>query len=790
MLRQPEYHDFISIGVKTMATSRTSLRSGFLALTGGLLVLHGTAHAAPHISVADISVTESPGAVARFTVSIDEAPEPRKPLSVRIETRDGSARAGSDFESTQTTLTFRNGEGLTQSFSVPIVNDATPEETEAFSVALRRPRNGEIGDGTGVATILDDDATPNQPPECRIDTPARSVALRPGGSTSFSATVTDPDGDALNISWHFPGGTPGASAAEDPGNVRFDTPGTYTVTLDAGDGRGGSCVQQTRSVTVSEAPAVSINSTSAAGLDPAGIPPVPERPKILGGNYSVLAVNDLGMHCVDLDGRIANILPPFQVLLTQVVEKGVEPEVNPAGLELYYSAASNPNDPILSSPDPFNGIADDGTLYKLNFWDAALGSYDAFYPPIATPLATGPFPVTEDVGLPVPNAEDLYIGPDGIVDGTATGSSDGYLSAVQHAMPGEAGPLLANDPQPVLEYYENKPFFVNFPIGYVADEVNWFEAAGIPMAPFDDVGRQNPFPLVRVEARIDGVAVATSDTVLPVSSETSCSNCHSSPVDVPGARSTAPTQVLADAGLTVATSSDDPALGSVPPAVSIEYAADINILRLHDLKHGANYVDTANHPIPCAISPTQPDGNDSCLIFLPDQPRTRAGQARGLPELSLHAGARSRAGRPNGRAAGQSGQRTQPARAREQFARDAQPSRRFRGAVPADSATRSGSRDRRHHQPGRAHRGTGKQLLSVPPRKGHQVPARRDVQRRRALQRLSRQHAAGRRRLLRRRFLGQRWRLPAGARQLLRPVELTAPGTVGQRAGMRLLPYR
>ncbi len=29
----------------------------------------------------------------------------------------------------------------------------------------------------------------------------------------------------------------------------------------------------------------------------------------------------------------------------------------------------------------------------------------------------------------------------------------------------------------------------------------------------------------------------------------------------------------------------------MPPKVSLEYAADINVLRLHDLKHGANYVE-------------------------------------------------------------------------------------------------------------------------------------------------------------------------------------------------------
>jgi hypothetical protein len=207
---------------------------------------------------------------------------------------------------------------------------------------------------------------------------------------------------------------------------------------------------------------VSINSSSASGYYSQTYSPVPERPKVAGVNYSVFAVNDLGMHCVDLDGRIANILPPFQVMLGQIIQKGGAPVLNPAGVSLAYSAASNPLDPILDNVAAQNkGVAPDNTLYKSNFWDGIPhSSYDAFYPPVVTPLSTGPFPVIENVGLPVPNAELLYIGENGVV-----GDGDESLSAVQHAMPGVTQPMLANDPQPILEHYVNKPFFVGFPIG-------------------------------------------------------------------------------------------------------------------------------------------------------------------------------------------------------------------------------------------------------------------------------------------------------------------------------------
>ena len=102
--------------------------------------------------------------------------------------------------------------------------------------------------------------------------------------------------------------------------------------------------------------------------------------------YSVVAINDLGMHCGDLDTRVSSILPPFQVLLAQVIQKTpagstANPVLNPAGTAVRYSAASNPADPILAS-NTFAGRMGDGRTYKTNFWDFPIpaGTYDAFYP--------------------------------------------------------------------------------------------------------------------------------------------------------------------------------------------------------------------------------------------------------------------------------------------------------------------------------------------------------------------------------------------------------------------------
>jgi hypothetical protein len=379
--------------------------------------------------------------------------------------------------------------------------------------------------------------------------------------------------------------------------------------------------------------AQSINSTSQGSADPipgttpADVGPVRQQPRPRANNsmspaadtgttaYQVLAVNDLGMHCGDLDTRVASILPPFQLLLAQVIKKGREPDLlGPGQVDVFYSAASNPKDPILttSDPDPFPGRLPSGHVYKTNFWDV-VAAYDPFYPPGV--LCSGALPCSPDLGLPVPNVEHLYIGPDRLVK-----SGDEALTAVQHAMPGIARPYLGNDPQRCEEFYDDKPFFVSFPFGYVANDAEWFEGAGIPSAAFDDLGRENPYPLVRVQARSNTNSVlATIDTVLPISGEASCKNCHASTADVP-VSADAPnagiaTGALKAAQLPVASQVDDPAPpGSLPVSVSIEYAADVNVLRLHDLKHGAKYVDSEGASAACAIGAGSPDGNDNCLV--------------------------------------------------------------------------------------------------------------------------------------------------------------------------------
>jgi hypothetical protein len=324
-------------------------------------------------------------------------------------------------------------------------------------------------------------------------------------------------------------------------------------------------------------PPDSLDSTSANRSTPP-VSPVSQQPFTGLPDFQVLAANDLGMHCGNLDQRVVSILPPFNTLHAQVVRKLTPPQLLKSDqAEVVYSSASNPNDPTLGIPIP-------STVYKTNFWDMnprtgnsyAFDAFDTHYPPGILSL----FPLVPDLGLPVPDLQRLYLG-------------DHQLAAGQQAMPSANAPpttqpYVANDPQLFQTFYATFPFFINFPFGYTLSGIDVFAAEGIPAAPFDDMGRPNSYPLMRVQARAatgntlglsPGTVLSSVDTVVPVSGEVTCGACHTSATDGGNGLATR------GKGFPVATEFDDPMFGKVPKAVSVAYAWGLNVLRLHDIKN-------------------------------------------------------------------------------------------------------------------------------------------------------------------------------------------------------------
>ncbi|MGR8932228.1 MAG: IPT/TIG domain-containing protein [Gammaproteobacteria bacterium] len=111
-----------------------------------------------------------------------------------------------------------------------------------------------------------------------------------------------------------------------------------------------------------------------------------------------------------------------------------------------------------------------------------------------------------------------------------------------------------------------------------SNQLNMFSAEGIPAFPTDDYGNNNPYVMMRVtafDAKNPNVQLAETDVVVPVSDETTCSNCHAT--GKPAA-------------------SDSRISWSNNPDISVQ--SRNNVLTLHDRREGTQL--TAQQPVLCA----------------------------------------------------------------------------------------------------------------------------------------------------------------------------------------------
>lgn len=176
------------------------------------------------------------------------------------------------------------------------------------------------------------------------------------------------------------------------------------------------------------------------------------------GKYTLIAWNDLGMHCIDNDYSVFAILPPYNNLHAQLIDRLTGKTVT-EGVTLTYGATVDTRGSLNSTSQG-----------KTNFWEWALALFGTTLP-ADTGLAGNRAPGT----VPAPMAYD-----------------------------------------PVAGYWK---------------------AEGIPIVPYDDAGGTNYYPMVKVEARDSrGKVIASTVTVLPVSDEMACSNCHTSGIGDPVAQ--------------------------------------------------------------------------------------------------------------------------------------------------------------------------------------------------------------------------------------------------------------
>ena len=185
-------------------------------------------------------------------------------------------------------------------------------------------------------------AVVDESPTCTILSHGSSQPI--GVTVMLSAIAFDPEGFALTYNWFFGGAADRALTGQVESGQLLSIP----VTFDAGnqvfplaltvtDQTGQSSVCR-GSVTVGVPP---LSGRASVSEQP---PPGDPREQA----HTLLAFNDLGMHCADLGSVPFSILPPFNTVNAQVIERRAQPRLlDDTEAILRYSAASNPDDPVL-----------------------------------------------------------------------------------------------------------------------------------------------------------------------------------------------------------------------------------------------------------------------------------------------------------------------------------------------------------------------------------------------------------------------------------------------------------
>jgi hypothetical protein len=173
----------------------------------------------------DYSVSE-PDGTATITVTLS-APS-SGPITVNYATSNGTATAPDDYTTTAGTLLFDPFE-TSQTFTVPIVDDALDESDESVNLALSAPVGASIGvPGAAILTIADNEGPPT------VQFSADNFAVdENGGSATIEVTLSHASAATVTVDYATSDGT--ATAGDDytpVNNTLTFTPGDTSQTFD------------------------------------------------------------------------------------------------------------------------------------------------------------------------------------------------------------------------------------------------------------------------------------------------------------------------------------------------------------------------------------------------------------------------------------------------------------------------------------------------------------------------------------------------------------------------------
>ncbi|MDF0494637.1 DUF4082 domain-containing protein [Bradyrhizobium yuanmingense] len=152
----PIVDDQLTEGNETFAIGLQNPGSGSLGAPRTALVTIVDDDSSASVAMADlvVSVAESSPTA---TITLLRSGSVNQAATVDFTASNGSALPGFDYTTSSGTVTFAAGQ-VSQTISVPILNDATPENDETFTVTLSNPTGATLGaQATTTVKILDND---------------------------------------------------------------------------------------------------------------------------------------------------------------------------------------------------------------------------------------------------------------------------------------------------------------------------------------------------------------------------------------------------------------------------------------------------------------------------------------------------------------------------------------------------------------------------------------------------------------------------------------------------------
>lgn len=178
---------------------------------------------APTISILDKSGSEGS---ADFVFSVKLSNASTQTITVNYDTSNDTAIAGIDYTVVTGSLTFNPGV-ISQTITVPILNDFVAESSERFFVNLSNPTNASIADNKAIGTITDNDIA-----GFTISPATGLITTEAGGTANFNIKLTSQP--TANVTLNLSSSKVGEGTVSVP-NVTFtaanwNTPQIITVT--------------------------------------------------------------------------------------------------------------------------------------------------------------------------------------------------------------------------------------------------------------------------------------------------------------------------------------------------------------------------------------------------------------------------------------------------------------------------------------------------------------------------------------------------------------------------------